>query len=209
MSNKPKIFTGKRVCIICEGHEETEYIKRIKGLNVFSRNYNIRVINAMSISTIFPKYQYEFSNKTNDIVLVFSDGDNNSDDYQKLKKDINEHHDNDVASDIIFFANPCTMQIILSHFDAIRLSSRNKKKNAPIIKRLTGIDNYHANKDQIDELMKKIIQSNYQIMKANISTIVNDDTATPSTNFLRLIEYLENDDPSWLDTINQKIFLEK
>ena len=61
-------------------------------------------------------------------MLVFSDGDNNSDDYQKLKKDINEHHDNDVASDIIFFANPCTMQIILSHFDAIRLSSRNKRK---------------------------------------------------------------------------------
>ena len=48
------------------------------------------------------------------------------------------------AEKLIIFANPCTMQIILSHFGDVSLSSQSKRVNAPIIERLTGVKDYDA-----------------------------------------------------------------
>ena len=62
------------------------------------------------------------------LVLVFCDTDKSPySKYKEIKKQINEIHGNDVADDIVIFGNPCTMQIILSHFAKIKLKSQSNK----------------------------------------------------------------------------------
>lgn len=43
--------------------------------------------------------------------------------YKKIKDEIDEFHGKKVAGEIVIFGNPCTMQIILSHFTEIKLTS--------------------------------------------------------------------------------------
>ena len=39
MANKlPQIFTGSKICIICEGDEEYEYLEKLISLDVWSKN---------------------------------------------------------------------------------------------------------------------------------------------------------------------------
>lgn len=39
MSKIPQIFTGSRICIICEGDEEYEYLEKLISLDVWSKEY--------------------------------------------------------------------------------------------------------------------------------------------------------------------------
>ena len=40
MGNRlPKIFKGSRICIICEGDEEYEYLEKLISLDVWSKEY--------------------------------------------------------------------------------------------------------------------------------------------------------------------------
>lgn len=40
MPNKlPKIFDNQKICIICEGNEEYEYLKRLNDLKVWNEQY--------------------------------------------------------------------------------------------------------------------------------------------------------------------------
>lgn len=197
---------GRKICIICEGDEEEEYIGALLKKDVFSEKYDFKkIINAKSFFNILPRYTERFQSNSYDLVLILCDTDKGpSDKYIDLKKKINELHDADVADDIIIFGNPCTMQIILSHFGEIKLTSQSKAVNAKYIKDLTGISNYKATKEQRIELFGKIRRDNYKVMKKNIAKLSTNDKDTSSTNFLRFIENFENDDDSWVDAINSK-----
>ena len=140
---------GIKICIICEGYEELDYIEALKKKGVFSENYDFVTINAKSINTIFSRYQEKYQSDSYTVVLIFCDTDKGpSDKYLELKRKINEFHDKDIADEIIIFGNPCTMQIILSHFGNIRLTSQSKTVNAKYIEQLTGIKGYKATEDQ-------------------------------------------------------------
>ena len=105
----------------------------------------------------------------------------------------------------VTFANPVTLQIVLSHFGKVELSEKAKKLNKEIIKGLTGIENYDAKDNQIKELISKINYTNYKIMKENIKEISEDYRIIPSTNFLKFINRFESDDTTWIDEINKLI----
>lgn len=97
------------------------------------------------------------------------------------------------------------MQIVLLHFDAITLKSNQKNKNSAIIKKLTSVEEYRAEKRQRDTIMKKITVDNYAVLKKNIAAISKDDRRIPSTNFLKLLNYLESADTAWINTIEKII----
>lgn len=45
MPNKlPKFFDKHKICIICEGNEEYEYLKRLKDLNVWNEQYEVSLV---------------------------------------------------------------------------------------------------------------------------------------------------------------------
>ena len=199
-------YSGKKICIICEGYEELDYIEALKNKAVFSDKYDFITVNAKSINTIIARYQEKFQSDSYSLVLIFCDTDKGpSKKYKEIKQKINEFHEANVADDIIIFGNPCTMQIILSHFAKIKLTSQSKSVNAKYIEELTGIQSYKATDEQRKELFSKIKRENYDVMKENVKNLSTNDEELSSTNILKFIERFESDDDSWIDEINEKL----
>lgn len=201
-----RIAKGKKICIICEGYEEYDYIDTLKNKRVYSNKYEFKPINVKSINNIVPRYQEKFQSDSYSLVLIFCDTDKGpSNKYKEIKQKINEFHEADIANDIVIFGNPCTMQIILSHFTEIKLKSQSKSVNAKYIEELVGIQNYKATEEQRKELFSKIKRDNYDTMKENVRKLSTNDEDTSSTNILKFIEKFENDNDSWIDEINSKL----
>lgn len=76
MANKlPWIFSGSKVCIICEGDEEYEYLDKLISLDVWNENYKFTLENAEGNGNIPARYQDKYQNGSYDVVLVFCDTD--------------------------------------------------------------------------------------------------------------------------------------
>ena len=201
-----RTYRRKKICIICEGYEELDYIEALKNKAVFSEKYEFVTVNAKSINTIINQYDHRYKTYLYSLVLVFCDTDKSPySKYKEIKKQINEIHGNDVADDIVIFGNPCTMQIILSHFAEIKLKSQSKAINSKYIKQFVGIDNYKATEEQRKELFAKIKRDNYEMMKQNVAKLSTNDENISSTNILKFIEKFESDDDSWIDEINERL----
>lgn len=206
-SKLPQIFTGSRISIICEGDEEYEYLEKLISLNVWSREYLFQLENAEGNGNIPARYQDKFQNGSCDLVLVFCDTDKKPyEQYVDIKRKINEFHGvEDAADQIVIYGNPCTMQIIIEHWDDIVLGSNKKKKNAPIIFDLTGIEGYKGRADQRQALFSRITKENYQEMLGRIKKLPSDDTIEGSTNFGKFIEYFSSEDNKWIQKINKRL----
>ena len=205
MGNRlPKIFTGSRICIICEGDEEYEYLEKLISLDVWSKEYCFQLENAGGNGNIPARYQDKYQNGAYDLVLVFCDTDRKPyEQYVDIKRKINEFHGVENAADkIMIYGNPCTMQIIIEHWGDVRLCSNNKKKNAPVIYDLTGIEGYKGRKEQRRKLFSQITKENYQEMRKRIKKLPFVDTVEGSTNLGRFLEWFSSDDNIWIEVIN-------
>ena len=208
MANKlPQIFMGSKICIICEGDEEYEYLERLISLDVWSKKYCFQLENAEGNGNIPARYQDKFQNGSYDLVLVFCDTDKKPyEQYVDIKRKINEFHGvENAANHVVIYGNPCTMQIITLHLDDVVLGSHKKKKNAPIIFNLTGIEGYKGRADQRQKLFARITKENYQEMQERIKFLPSDDTVEGSTNFGKFIEYFSTDDSKWIQIINKAL----
>lgn len=208
MANRlPQIFTGSKICIICEGDEEYEYLKKLIELDVWDKKYLFQLENAEGNGNIPARYQDKFQNSSYDLVLIFCDTDKKPyEQYIDIKRKINEFHGvKNAADQVIIYGNPCTMQIIIEHWDDVVLASHKKKKNAPIIFDLTGIEGYKGRADQRQELFSQITKENYQQMRERIKKFPSDDTIEGSTNFGEFIERFSTADSKWIQMINDKL----
>ena len=208
MGNRlPKIFKGSRICIICEGDEEYEYLEKLISLDVWSKEYCFQLENAGGNGNIPARYQDKYQNGAYDLVLVFCDTDRKPyEQYVDIKRRINEFHGVENAADkIMIYGNPCTMQIIIEHWGDVRLCSNNKKKNAPVIYDLTGIEGYKGRKEQRRKLFSQITKENYQKMRERIKELPLDDIVEGSTNFGRFLVWFSSDDCEWIRVINKML----
>ncbi len=74
MPNKlPRFRDNHKICIICEGNEEYEYLDRLIALKVWSGQYDISLVNAGGNGNIPARYQDRYQNGSYEIVLVFCD----------------------------------------------------------------------------------------------------------------------------------------
>ena len=103
------------------------------------------------------------------------------------------------------FTSPCTLQIILSHFGDVKLETQAKREARPIVKDLTGVENYDAHHDQLDAICKQIFYRTYPEMKQRVAKLSTDPNKLPSTNMLELLEHLESSDAGWIKEINAKL----
>ena len=190
-----------RLCVICEGSEEFQYLKRLKELGVWSDIYSIKLINVGSIDNIAPRYQYEFSQIGYDLIFVLCDTETAPyEQFKRMKEKIDNLYQKGKASDkLVIFANPCTMQIVLSHFEKVRLRTNSKSANGRMIERLTGIAEYRAKTGQLDAISKLLTKENYDEMKENLSDTATELENVPSTNFLQFVERLESNDAKWVN----------
>lgn len=206
MANRlPRISSKHKVCIICEGNEEFKYLERLKELHVWNDIYDISLVNAEGNGNIPARYQDRYQNGSYEAVLVFCDTEKKPyEQYEDIKRKINEFHGIDkAAEEIVIFANPCTMQIVSKHWTDETIKSPAKKVNAPLIERFTGVKDYKGKAAQIDELMKYVTDANYDTMRKNISKATRDEKLIGSTNFYKLISYLDSCDSTWITILNQ------
>ena len=205
MANLPILENRHKVCVICEGNEDFAYFKRLLDLNVWNNVYEFFPVNVKSASNIPAKFQDAFQNDRYEIILVLCDTDKAPyREYVQVKKKINSFLGKQKAAEkLIIFANPCTMQIILSHFGDVSLKNQGKKTNAAEIEKWTGVKNYDAHEDQIKEICGKIFQRTYSDMKSRVAAINFTDTTPCSTNFIIFLERFENEDTKWISFIQR------
>lgn len=206
-SRLPSFLSKNRICIICEGDEEYDYLSRLNELGVWNEQYDVSLDNADGNGNIPARYQDRYQNGSFEIVLVFCDTEKKPyEQYEDIKRKINEFHGVDnVAEEILIYGNPCTMQIILEHWTDVRLRTPAKKINAPIIKKFTGVENYKGKKDQRKKVMEHITVENFQDMFSRICKMENDDAVVGSSNFDKLVKYLSADDDRWINEINRRL----
>lgn len=208
MSNRLPIINSQiKVSIICEGAEEYDYMTALANLGIWSDIYKFDFDDAGGNGNIPARYQDKYQNRISDIVLVFCDTDKKPyEQYEGIKNKINEFHGTDNAAEaVIIFGNPCTMQIIIEHWQEVNLQSPSKCSNASIIQACTGIENYKAHHDQRQTLMNKITPENYADMKSRISRMSSTDTEKNSTNFGRFLSHFESNSAKWIDDINNSL----
>ena len=203
MSSLPKIDHNTKIGIICEGFEEWYYLDRLLKLNVWDNSYTITPINAKGESSVFAKYQEAYANDNYELVLIFCDTDAKPfRQYEILKKKVNDFHACDAFSIIAIYANPCSMQIILSHFGDVELSHQGKKTNANIIEQFTGIKGYDAHENQIKDICNMIFMRTYDPMKERISKLNKGEYNPASTNLIEFLGKFESSDKKWIKDVN-------
>ena len=203
----PDFFSKHKICIICEGNEEYEYLSCLKKLKVWNDKYDIFLVNAEGNGNIPARYQDSYQNGSYEVVLIFCDTDKKPyEQYEDIKRKINEFHGIDnAASKVIIFGNPCTMQIITKHWTDENLKSSAKKVNAKLIEMYTEVKSYRGKYDQILEVMKYITTENYKDMSVRIEKLNQQDCEIGSTNFINFIKLFESDNDSWIKSINKSI----
>lgn len=210
--NRPNFLKNdkKKICLICEGFEEYDYISRILELGVWSNTYEFILVNAESNGNISARYQDRYQSDSYDIVLVLCDTDKKPHkDFELIRKKINGIFGNESAADeVIIFVNPCTMQVELLHFGDVKLKTQSKNKNAAEIERLTGIENYKAHEDQRKAMCDMISKENYDEMKKRLQSLPNNYKIESATNFGAFIDRFESSNDSWIDAINNKLYSE-
>ena len=150
----------------------------------------------------------KYQNDNYAAVLIFCDTDKYPfKEYTLIKQKLREFFNirTLTLNKMVIFANPCSMQIILSHFADVELKTQAKKTNAPLINGLTGVANYKASQKQINIICSKITRTSYYQMKERIKSINVDDTITPSTNLITFLDYFENTDEEWIKAINKAL----
>ena len=190
-----------KICIVCEGYEEYEYLDKLIKLNIFDKAYDINLVNAKGNGNIFARYQDIYQRNKYHIIFVFCDTEQKPyEQFMDIKDKIDELYDQKGISDkLVIFANPCTMQIILLHFGNIALKSSQKSKNAEDIERLTGINGYNASEEKRKELFDKITKENYVEMKERIKTMSLNCNNRNSTNISPFLKYLEKYNDEWVE----------
>lgn len=190
---KPPIRRLSRVLIICEGYEEYDYLSALIRESVWSDKLVISIKNAKSLDNVAGQYQYEYANGNYEYIFVFCDTEVPPyRQFRLLTRKINSTRGKNAAPDVICFANPCTMQIVLSHFERVFLETNQKDGNAPLIYRLTGVSGYRAGRLQREKIASLITAENYRTMKKNISYLETDYTKIPSTNAFKIFSSLES-----------------
>lgn len=201
------LIRKKNILIISEGFEEKPYIDKILSFpNINKQVYHFgESVNAKGNGKLFAKYQFEIQRGFYDAILIFCDADKGSDQFLSIVHQIGSAFFNkkEDAFEVFIFVNPVTLQIVLSHFGEVLLTKVGKKANAPLIEKLTGIENYDAEQDQINTMISKISFKSMDAFKERLNKISTNFTDIPSTNFLKFLERFENDDTGWIDEINK------
>jgi hypothetical protein len=192
-----------KICIVCEGYEEYEYLDKLIKLNIFDKAYDINLVNSKGNGNIFARYQDIYQRNKYHIIFVFCDTEQKPyEQFKDIKDKIDERYEQKGISDkLVIFANPCTMQIILLHFGDIALRSSQKSKNAEDIERLTGIKGYNASEEKRKELFNKITKENYSEMKERIKSLPTNYKDDNSSNINIFLDYLEKYNKKWIEGI--------
>lgn len=146
----------RNICLILEGFEEYYYFKRILEFPCFNGTYNVDIRNAKAASNIPSFFQAAYAKNFYEIVFVVCDKDRNPEQYVNIISKLDDILGPGKAKEIVIFTCPCTLQVILSHFGDVQLTTQAKKAARDDVQRLTDVANYDAHQDQLKTICSKI-----------------------------------------------------
>lgn len=212
MSTLPPFLQDNRahkICLVLEGFEEHIYFEKILQFPCFRKDlYDIKTVNAKSASNVPGIYQEEFQKNIHELVLVVCDKDRVPTQYNNIIEKLDLIHGTGKGQYVVVFTSPCTLQIILSHFGDVSLTTQAKKAARPLVESLTGVHEYDAHQDQLKEICSKIHYRSYNDMKRRVEKISTCPNDIPSTNMLELFSNLESEECDWISNINRNIVLD-
>ncbi|MCD8119362.1 MAG: hypothetical protein LUE29_07790 [Lachnospiraceae bacterium] len=194
-----------KICVICEGYEEYEYMQRLAEIGAWNPIYAIDLVNAKGNGNIPARYQDRYQNGDYDAVFAFCDTDQKPfEPYDEIKRKINVFHGVDGAADeVVVFGNPCTMQIIILHWRNIILESHKKNFNAPILEEVLHIRGYRARADQRERLFRNVTNRNFWKMYERVRGLPGKDTILGSSNFGKFIDRMRDSSGEWTRAFNE------
>lgn len=195
----------RSVCLILEGFEEDYYFRRLITFPIFSSIYSIKPINAKSASNIPAKYQEALASDNYSIVLVVCDMDRTPEAYNNILLGIEDILGSGNAEKVITFTRPCTLQIILSHFGEVKLTTQAKAAAREDVERLTGVQHYDAHQDQLNTICQKIFLRSWGEFQERLKLLSTDPNDIPSSNICLLFDRLCSDNSKWIDDLNASI----
>lgn len=204
----PPLKDNKKIYIICEGSEEYDYLNWLKLLNVWSDVYDITLRDAKGNGNLYPIYQNVYQKGNYDLVVIVCDTEKKPhEQFNDICCKVNSLHACELASQhVVMFTNPCTMQVILLHWDtSVRLQTPSKRRSATYIEKYTGIQDYSAKEFQRTQLVSNITKDNYRTMMTGANQLGMDAALINSTNLHVFFAQLEQPDTNWIDEINKLI----
>ena len=204
----PPLKDNKKIYIICEGSEEYDYLNRLKILNVWSDVYDITLRDAKGNGNLYPIYQNVYQKGNYDLVVIVCDTEKKPhEQFNDICCKVNSLHACELASQhVVMFTNPCTMQVILLHWDtSVRLQTPSKRRSATYIEKYTGIQDYSAKEFQRTQLVSNITKESYRNMMNGAKQLGMDAALINSTNLHVFFAQLEQPDTNWIDEINKLI----
>lgn len=203
----PFLQDGKlhNICLVLEGYEEYYYFNRILDFPCFKGTYHVELRNAKAASNIPSIFQAAYAKNFYEIIFVVCDKDRKPEQYQGVISKLDGILGPGKAKEIVIFTSPYTLQVILSHFGDVQLTTQAKKAARADVERLTHVSDYDAHQDQLEAICSKIHYRSYAEMKARVSNLSTCPDDIPSTNILTLFKYLESQDPQWITDINQRL----
>lgn len=204
----PPLKDNKKIYIICEGSEEYDYLNRLKLLHVWSDVYDITLRDAKGNGNLYPIYQDVYQKGNYDLVLIVCDTEKKPhEQFIDICCKVNSFHACELASQhVVMFTNPCTMQVILLHWDtSVRLQTPSKRRSASYIEKYTGIQDYSAKESQRTQLVSNIKKDSYRTMMNGAKQLGRDAALINSTNLHVFFTKLEQPDTNWIDEINKLI----
>ncbi len=94
----------------------------------FNGTYNVDIRNAKAASNIPSFFQAAYAKNFYEIVFVVCDKDRNPEQYVNIISKLDDILGPGKAKEIVIFTCPCTLQVILSHFGDVQLTTQAKKK---------------------------------------------------------------------------------
>ncbi len=194
-----------KIEIICEGLEEVLYLKRLLSFHYWNELLDIVLTNANGISSVYSAYsKSRATHKDTSYFFILCDsGESDSQARNEFNKIIgnvnNDLKGRNPATDLVIFANPCTMQIFLSHFEVVMVPGEDLKvkANKDYICAIAGVSGYSKTHDGISSFMKRISRESYKTLKENLLKYPTDYHTPNSTNALSMLTRLESQDLSW------------
>ena len=170
--------------------------------------YDITLRDAKGNGNLYPIYQDVYQKGNYDLVVIVCDTEKKPhEQFNDICCKVNSLHACEFASQhVVMFTNPCTMQVILLHWDtSVRLQTPSKRRSASYIEAYTGIQDYSAKESQRIQLFSNITKDSYRIMMTGAKQLGMDAALINSTNLYVFFTQLEQSDTNWIDEINKLI----
>jgi len=184
----------ERLFIIVEGMADKEFINALLNSDYLNLNYKVIPVNAYGHGNLLDKLKSIKSTHPISTVLIFLDLDGKG-----IKRLHDIRHQINVrglrkfisSTKGIYFVNPMIEYLFLVAKKDCHPKIFTKDQYKPYIQDNYKIDNYRCTTEQIELMIKELVDNKFEILFCNLNKINKDPNELPSSDLLDLINYLK------------------